>query len=111
MAAPKEGARAKIVVRPVTPEDRKSAAYFEHMAGLTGTIGNVYSDGRSTLVVDEDSLSEITRSVHKEAVRRMREKFLDNLSEEGKKQLTKEELEFNAHFVHLLNDSDLESIG
>ena len=38
----------------------------------------------------------------------MREKFIGSVSEEQRKQLTKEELEFNAHYVQLVVSADLE---
>jgi len=40
----------------------------------------------------------------------MRDKFLANVSEEQKKQLSKEELEFGANYVVLVQKSDLEPI-
>lgn len=103
----KEGDRVKIGERGVTADDRKGNKYFAHMANLTGTVGNAYSDGQVAIQVDKDSLSPITLAVHDEAVRRMREKFLENLSEEAKKMLTPEELNFSAHFVHLVQEADL----
>lgn len=111
MAKVKEGAKVRVASRPVTADDRRLGRYYEHMAGLTGTVGNIYEDGQVSVVIDKETLSEVTSDVHEEAVRRMREKFLDNLSEEGKKQLTQDELNFTAHFVHLVQESDLEPIG
>lgn len=108
MASWKEGERVRIVTRPVTEDDRKTNRYFDHMAGLVGTIQNIYSDSEIAIKIDEDCLSKVTADVQKEATMRMREKFLSNVSEEQKKQLTKEEIEFSAHYVQLVQSSDLE---
>lgn len=110
MANWKEGDRVKIVQRKVTDEDRKKGRYFDHMAGLTGTVENVYEGNEVALKVDLDSLSDITLKVHKEATRRMRDKFVGAISEEQKKQLTPEELNFDANYVLLVQGSDLEAV-
>jgi hypothetical protein len=110
MANWKEGDRVKIVQRKVTDEDRKKGRYFDHMAGLTGIVENVYEGNEVAMKVDIDSLSDITQKVHKEATRRMRDKFVGAISEEQKKQLTAEELNFEANYVLLVQGSDLEAM-
>ena len=104
----KEGDRVRVVTRAVTEDDRKSSRYYEHMAGLIGTVQNVYSDAEIAIKVDPSCLNKVTGAVQKEATQRMREKFLSNVSEEQKKQLSKEELEFDAHYVQLVQSKDLE---
>ena len=104
----KEGDRIRVVTRPVTDDDRKKNRYFAHMGGLLGTVQNVYSPEEIAIKVDLPSLSQVSRDVHKVAVERMREKFLGSISEEQKKQLTTEELNFNAHYVLLVQGADLE---
>lgn len=108
MASWKEGDRVRVVHRKVTDEDKKKGRYFEHMAGLTGVIENVYSKDEIAVKIDIDSLSPVTQKVHKEATKRMRTKFADVVSEEQKKQLTSEELNFDANYVLLLQGADLE---
>ena len=98
----------RVVTRAVTEEDRKKNRYFDHMAGLTGSVQNVYEDNEVAIRVDPGSMSEVASHVHKTATERMRKKFLDNTSEEQKKSLTKEELEFDAHYVLLVQSGDLE---
>ena len=110
MASWKEGDRVRVLNRKVTDEDRKKGRYFEHMAGLTGTIENIYSKEEIAVKIDIDSLSPVTQKVHKEATKRMRQKFAENVSEEQKKQLTAEELNFDANYVLLLQGSDLEKM-
>lgn len=104
----KEGDRVRIVDRPVTEDDRKNNQYYEHMVGLVGTVQNIYSDTEVAVKIDPEFMTKITAEVQKEATRRMREKFAANISEEQKKQLSKEELDFEAHYVQLVRAKDLE---
>lgn len=106
----KEGDRARVISRPVTEEDRKKNRYFEHMAGLVGTIQNVYGDDEIAVRVDPESMTSVTADVHKAANLRMRERFQRDTSEEQKKQLTKEEMDFTANYVVLVQSSDLEKV-
>ena len=110
MASWKEGQNVRIKTRPVTDQDREKNHYFEHMGGLRGTVQNIYADNEIAVKIDPDSLSDITKKVHKESVNRMREKFLQNTSEEQKKQLTAEEMNFTANYVLLVQGADLELI-
>jgi hypothetical protein len=106
----KVGDRVRVVTRLVTEEDRKKSRYFEHMAGLTGTIQQMYSDTEIAVQIEPSSLSKVSADVHKVATQRMRDKFLSQISEEQKKQFTKDELEFDAHYVLLVQASDLERL-
>jgi ribosomal protein L21E len=106
-----EGDRVRVATRPVTEEDRKKNRYFEHMAGLTGVVQNVYDGGVVALRVDEATLSTVTADVHARSVERMRDKFFSQIGEEAKKSLTKDELEFGAHFMHLVDPNDLEKLN
>jgi len=103
----KEGDRVKIVERPVTEEDRKKNRYFEHMAGLFGTVQNVYGPDEIAVKIDLESLTDVSAEIHRKSNQRMREKFLKDTSEEQKKQLTPEELNFNAHYMLLVRAEDL----
>jgi hypothetical protein len=104
----KLGDRVRVVTRAVTEEDRKKNRYYDHMAGLTGTVQQIYSDDEIAVEVEPASMSKVSADVHKMATQRMRDKFLSQISEEQKKQFTKEELDFDAHYVLLLQSSDLE---
>jgi hypothetical protein len=44
------------------------------------------------------------------ATERMRNKFSDNVTEEQRKALTKEEMEFTPHYVLLLKNQDVELV-
>lgn len=104
----KEGERVRVVSRPVTDEDRKKNRYFEHMAGLTGTIQNIYNSEEIAIRVDPEAMTPVSSEVQQRAVSRMREKFASSVSEEQRKQLSPEELNFDAHFVLLVRAEDLE---
>jgi len=106
----KEGDRVRIVARPVAEEDLKSSRYYDHMAGLVGTVQNIYSDTEIAVKIDPEFMTKVTAEVQKEATMRMREKFLTNATEEQKKQFTKEEMEFDAHYVQLVQSKDLEKV-
>lgn len=101
----------RVVSRAVTDEDRKSNLYFEHMAGIEGTVQNIYANSEIAVKADLTTLSKVTQDVHKESTKRMREKFQANISEEQRKQLTSEQLNFDAHYMMLLRGADLEKIG
>ena len=103
----KIGDPVQVVSRTATDEDRKKNRYFEHMGGLRGVIQNDYSESEVAVQVDLTTLSPITADVQKMATQRMRQKFVDNVSEEQRKSLTKEELEFNCHYVLLVQGTDL----
>jgi hypothetical protein len=104
----KEGERVRVVSRPVTEEDRSKNRYFEHMAHLTGTIQSIYNSEEIAVRIDPEAMTAVTKEVQHEAVSRMREKFVNNVSEEQRKQLAPEELNFDAHFVLLVRAADLE---
>lgn len=104
----KEGDRVRVISRPVTDEDRKKNRYFEHMAGLVGTVQNVYEGDEIAVKVEPGTMSKVSAEVHRVANQRLRDKFVANVSEEQKKLLTKEELEFESHYVLLVGGGDLE---
>jgi hypothetical protein len=104
-----EGDSVRVITRTVTDEDRKKNRYFEHMAGLSGTIENVYGEAEIAVRINPESMSKITRDVHNMATQRMKDKFLDGLPQEQKRNLTEEELDFKAQYVLLVQASDLEA--
>lgn len=106
----REGDRVRIITREVTEEDKKTNRYYGHMAGLTGAVQNIYGEAEIAVQVDVTTLSKISRDVHKEATIRMRAKLNDSLSEVQRKELTKEELDFDTHFMLLVHSADLEKI-
>jgi hypothetical protein len=111
MARFKEGDRVKVVKRKTSPEESATTSYFEHMAGLTGTVENYYNDQEIAVKVDLDALPDVAKRVHKDATKRMRDKFEDSISNEQKGQLTNEELRFTPHYMLLVRAQDIEKIG
>lgn len=107
----KEGDRVRILTRPVSPEDRKENRYFDHMAGLTGTVENVFAHSQIAVKVDLSTLNATAKDVHLESQQRMRKKFQNEISEEQKKKLTPEDLNFDSHYMILAQASDLKRIS
>lgn len=103
----KAGDRVRVIDREVTPDDKKNNRYFDHMKGLVGTIQSVY-DAEVAVKIDDDALSTVTKKIHKESTRRMRERFVGEATEEIKAKLTKEELDFQPNFMLLVHGEDLE---
>ena len=110
MATWKEGDRVRVIRRAVTDEDRRKSRYFEHMADLTGTVQQAYNAEEVAIRVDPDSMTSVTSDVVRTATLRMREKFVSGVSEEQRKQLTKEEMDFDANYVLLVRAADLEKV-
>jgi len=107
MAQWKEGDLVQVISREVTEEDRKKNRYFEHMAGLKGTVQNVYNDAEIAVRVDPTSMSKVTHDVHTRSTQRMKDKFLDGLPQEQRRNLTEGELDFKAQYVVLVQSTDL----
>lgn len=108
MANFKEGDRVQIVTREQTNGDIKERAYYPYMGGLRGTIYRLYSDGRAAVQVDLDSLPETVLTRHTEAQERMKNRWIESLSEEARSRLTPEEREFHLNYVLLVRVEDLQ---
>lgn len=108
MAKWKQGDRVKVISREVSGEDHLSNSYYSYMAGLPGTVQNVYNDDEIAVKLDIDALPNLISTVHTEATKRMRAKFLDGLSEEARRKLSAEEKKFDANYVVLVKAKDLE---
>ncbi len=103
----KPGDRVQIVEREVNRDDRQAGTYFGHLAGLTGTVASYYAADEVAVKIDETTFSNVLAGTHKEAVKRMRAKFLDSLGEEQKRRLSKEDKQFSANHVVLVHSEDL----
>ncbi|HLO99279.1 MAG TPA: hypothetical protein VK171_11840 [Fimbriimonas sp.] len=106
----KEGDRVRVLNREVTEDDKKNRRFYAHMAGLSGTVQNIYNAEEVAVRIDESAMSKISTEVHTEATARMRSKLIESISEVQRKELTKEELEFDTHFMLLFDSNDLEKI-
>jgi ribosomal protein L21E len=107
MSSWKTGDRVRVVARPVSKEDREKNRYFEHMAGLVGTVTNVYAED-CAVRVEKESVGGVAKSVIETATERVREKFVSNATEEQKKGLTATELAFPMNYVLVVRHQDLE---
>ncbi|RYG42238.1 hypothetical protein EON79_19305, partial [bacterium] len=103
-----EGDRVRVVTRAVTADDRKANRYYSHMAGLVGKVENTYEGDEYAIRIETDTLSRASAEVHSLATKRMHKRVQDEFSEEAKKPFTKEELEFDVHYVLLVQGADLE---
>ena len=103
----KPGDRVQIVEREVNRDDRQAGTYFGHLAGLTGTVTNYFAADEVAVKIDAVAFSNVLAGTHKEAVKRMRAKFLDSLGEEQKRRLSKEDKQFDANHVVLVHSEDL----
>ena len=110
MSKVKEGDRVRILKRALTEQDKTVYGFFEHMQGLTGVVENVCGKDEVAVKVDLECLPKIPAEVHKDATKKMREKFAETVGEEARKQLTKEELEFVPHYMLLVRADDLEKV-
>lgn len=108
MAKWTDGDRVQIVKRAPSMEDRLNNSYFEHMGGLTGIVQSVYSDTEVAVKIELGSLSKVSSEVHKEATRRLRAKFIESTSEEGRSRLSAEEKDFVPNYVLLVRGDDLQ---
>lgn len=111
MANLKEGDRVQIVSREQTNGDIKERSYYPYMGGLRGTIYRLYSDGRAAVQVDMDSLPQTVLTRHTEAQERMKNRWIESLSEEARSRLTPEEREFHLNYVLLVRVDDLQPEG
>lgn len=107
MANFKEGDRVQIVAREQTNDDIKSRSYYPYMRGLRGTIYRLYNDGRAAVQVDLETLPEAVLTRHTQVQERMKNRWLEGLSEEARSRLTPEEREFHLNYVLLVHTDDL----
>ncbi|GAB4467428.1 MAG: hypothetical protein OHK0029_39380 [Armatimonadaceae bacterium] len=105
MAKLKEGDTVRIVAREQTNADQKSGLYYPHFANLTGTILKIYGEEASVLV-DREALPEDVRTRHEANQETERQRYLDRLSEDARKQM--ESKEFTLRYAVLVALSDLE---
>src|SRR5688500_7929609 len=106
MAKVKQGDAVIIAAREQTAQDIKSGLYFPHYAGLYGTVLKVYGEEASVLV-DRESLPTDIRVRHEEGEKAMRQKWLDNLSQEATGRLGERERQFALNYAVLVSINDL----
>ena len=100
----------RIVTREVTLDDQKNGSYYSHMGGLVGVVSNYFGPTEVAINVDRDSLQSHAQKVHTESEKRMRTKFIEDLSEAAKAMLEDDEKKFDVNYVVLAKETDLEKI-
>jgi ribosomal protein L21E len=103
----REGDRVRIVDREVTPEDVKSGLFYNHFRGLVGTLQKIYDEKEAAVVIEVESMPETIAKRHIETEERMRNRWLDGLSEEARNRLTPQERAFTLRYVVLVALKDL----
>jgi ribosomal protein L21E len=106
MAKFREGDAVVVASREQSPQDVKSGLYYPHYAGLTGKILKLYGE-EASVQVDRESLPADIRVRHEEGEKAMRQKWLDNLSEEARGRVADRERDFALNYAVLVSLADL----
>lgn len=107
MAQVKSGDNVKIIKREVTPEDTKSGLYYSFFGDLIGKVDRVYDDGSVSVDIDINSLTRDMREMHLGIQEAEHKRWLDNLSEEMRRRLTKEQKQLTMSYMVLVGVKDL----
>jgi hypothetical protein len=102
----REGDAVVVASREQSPQDVKSGLYYPHYAGLTGKILKLYGE-EASVQVDRESLPADIRVRHEEGEKAMRQKWLDNLSEEARGRVADRERDFALNYAVLVSLADL----
>ncbi len=102
----KEGEYVAIVEREVSAADVKSGLYYQHFAGLAGTVDRIY-DSEVCINVDTECLPDDILKRHSDIQESIRRKWLNGLSGEARHRLTPEERQFNLAYTILVHSDDL----
>ena len=106
MAKLKEGDAVIVTAREQATADIKSGLYYPHYAGLYGTVLKIYGDEVSVMV-NPESLPTDVRARHEEGEKAMRQKWLDNLSEEARGRVVEKDRNFALNYAVLVAIGDL----
>jgi ribosomal protein L21E len=106
----KSGDKVRIRTRPVTAEEVEERSFMPHYCGLVGEVARTYDGGEVAVRVDPEHLSDDITRMHKQMEKRVKEKFLTGLSEEGRRRLSAEEKEINLSYVVIVKQADLEPV-
>jgi hypothetical protein len=102
----KEGEAVRVAPRPVTPQDLKTGLYFNHYAGLTGTVFKIYGTGdaaQAAIDVDIESLPAEIAQRHTET----RDSMLRTITNERGRNNADSEADFRLRYVILVAAADL----
>ena len=102
-----EGSPVRLADREPSAADTKSGLFYPHYRALTGTVAKLYVDGTATISIDTESLPREIRARHQAGTDAMRQKWLDNLSDEARNKLSAAEKKFFLRYNLLVGVSDL----
>lgn len=105
-----EGATVRLADREPNAADHKSGLFYPHYRNLTGTVAKLYVDGTATVLADLNSLPSDIRARHVAGTEAMRQKWLDNLSDEARNKLSAAEKKFSLRYSLLIGTVDLTPI-
>ncbi len=104
----KEGDRVEVIDREATADDIKSGLFYNHYRGIVGSVQKVFETTEDVAItVDDDSLTEPIAARHSDVRESMKNKWLDGLSEEGRRRLSPEERNFILRYTILIAPADL----
>lgn len=103
-----EGDHVKIRSREQTAADIKSGLYFNHYAGMRGTILKRY-DNEASVLVDRTTLPASVLERHEQTEQNERQKYLDRLSEDARGKASAREKNFSLQYPVLVAVTDLEA--
>ena len=106
----KIGDKVIINTREVTPEDIESKLYYQHFAGLKGTVVKIYDGENCVLDIDRTSLPKDILKRHIEIEDLEKKRWLEGLSDEIRRGLTAEQKKYTLAYTVLINEKDLSSL-
>lgn len=102
-----EGTTVRLADREPNAADTKSGLFYPYYRALTGTVAKLYADGTATVAIDTESLPAEIRARHQAGTDAMRQKWLDNLSDEARNKLSAAEKKFSLRYNLLVGVADL----
>ena len=102
-----EGVPVRLADREPNAADTKSGLFYPYYRALTGTVAKLYADGTATVAIDTESLPAEIRARHQAGTDAMRQKWLDNLSDEARNKLSAAEKRFSLRYNLLVGVTDL----
>ena len=102
-----EGDTVRLADREPNAADTKSGLFYPYYRALTGTVAKLYADGTAAVAIDTESLPAEIRARHQAGTDAMRQKWLDNLSDEARNKLSAAEKKFSLRYNLLVGITDL----
>ena len=108
MASFKNGDRVRILDRPASANDIKSGLFFNHYRNLSGAVQKAYKSGEIAISVEPDCLPKDIWNRHTQVRDQMRRRWIEGLTDEGRRRLTPDQKTFDLRYVVLVAASDLQ---